>query len=128
MVRWVAAFFLVPLLASAQQSFQLPSGNIHCALHADTLRCDVLNVAYRPPPRPRDCDLDHGGAVAIGPRGPARLICHGDTVADPAAPVLRYGAAWQGPGIACTAARTGLRCTNAEGRGFEMSRARLGLF
>jgi hypothetical protein len=30
--------------------------------------------------------------------------------------------------MACTAARTGLRCVNGDGRGFEMARARLVLF
>ena len=32
MIRWLAAFLLVPVLASAQEAFQLPSGNIHCAV------------------------------------------------------------------------------------------------
>lgn len=128
MVRWIAVFVLMPVLASAQEAFQLPSGNIHCFAHEGRLRCDALTFTYPRPPRPRACDLDWGGAVEIGPRGPVQMLCHGDTVANPAAPVLGYGQAWQGGGIACTAAQTGLRCTNAEGRGFEMARARLRLF
>lgn len=114
--------------ASAQEGFQLPSGNIHCALWDGRLRCDALAFAYPRPPRPRDCDLDWGGAIEMGARGAARLVCHGDTVANPAAPVLGYGQAWRGPGMTCTAATTGLRCTNAEGHGFELARARLRLF
>ena len=128
MVRWLAVFVLVPLLASAQEAFQLPSGNIHCAVWEGRLRCDVLNFTYARPPRPRACALDWGGAVEMGPRGPAELICHGDTVANPAAPVLGYGTAWQGRGMTCTATQQGLRCVNGEGRGFEMARARLSLF
>jgi hypothetical protein len=128
MIRWIAALVLVPVLASAQEAFQLPSGNIHCAVHDGRLRCDVLNFTYQRPPRPRGCDLDHGGAVDLGPRGLPSLICHGDTVANPAAPVLGYGQAWQGRGMACTATPAMLRCVNAEGHGFEMARARLLFF
>jgi hypothetical protein len=128
MVRWLAALVLLPVLASAQEAFQLPSGNIHCAVNDGRLRCDVLNFAYQRPARPRNCDLDYGGAVDLGPRGAPALICHGDTVADPGAPVLGYGQAWQGRGMACTATPAMLRCVNAEGRGFEMARARLLLF
>ena len=124
----VLPVLLLPGLASAQEAFQLPSGNIHCVVHAGQLRCDILSYAYQRPTRPRGCELDWGGAVEIGARGAARLLCHGDTVADPAAPVLGYGSLWQGPGMGCTAARSGLRCANSDGRGFEMSRARLRLF
>lgn len=128
MVRWLAAFLMVPVLASAQDAFQLPSGNIHCALFDGRLRCDVLNFTYPRPPRPRGCDLDWGGAVELGAKGMPALPCHGDTVANPAAPVLGYGRAWQGPGMACTASTAGLRCVNGEGRGFEMARAGLRMF
>ena len=128
MIRWAAALALVPVLASAQEAFQLPSGNIHCALYDGTLRCDVLRSTYRRPPRPRGCDLEYGDAVELGGKGAAALICHGDTVANPATPVLGYGRAWQGPGMACTASQAGLRCVNGDGRGFELARARLTLF
>lgn len=128
MIRWVAAFFLFPVLASAQQAFQLPSGNIHCVSYAGELRCDIIEFSYRRPPPPPGCEEGWGSAITLGAKGPARVICHGDTVANEAHPVLGYGQAWQGPGMACTAARTGLRCTNGDGRGFEMSRARLRFF
>jgi hypothetical protein len=117
-----------PRLASAQEAFQLPSGNIHCAVYDGLLRCDILSFAYQRPPRPRGCEQDWGDAVELGAKGTARLICHGDTVANPAAPVLGYGRAWNGPGLTCMAAQNGLRCSNAEGRGFEMARARLRVF
>jgi hypothetical protein len=128
MIRWIAVMVLLPVLASAQETFQLPSGNIHCAVNDGALRCDALNFAYQRPPRPRNCDLDYGGAVGLGPRGAPALLCHGDTVANPAAPVLGYGQAWQGRGLTCAATQQGLRCVNGEGRGFEMARARLLLF
>ena len=128
MIRWAAALALFPVLASAQESFQLPSGNIHCALFEGTLRCDVLNFTYARPPRPRGCEQDWGGAVELGGKGAPVLLCHGDTVADPSNPVLGYGRAWQGPGMACTATQAGLRCVNGDGRGFEMARARMRMF
>ncbi|CAH0306820.1 DUF6636 domain-containing protein [Roseomonas sp. CECT 9278] len=128
MVRWIAVLILLPVLASAQEAFQLPSGNIHCAVHDGILRCDVLNFTYPRPPRPRGCDQDHGGAIGMRARGAPVLICHGDTVADPAAPVLGYGQAWQGRGLSCTATPQGVRCVNADGRGFELARARLLIF
>ena len=128
MVRWLAAMLLLPVVASAQEAFQLPSGNIHCAMYEGTLRCDVLQSTFPRPARPRDCEQDYGDAVELGGKGPAAMLCHGDTVANPASPVLGYGQAWQGPGMACTSARTGLRCVNGDGRGFEMSRARLRIF
>ncbi len=128
MIRWIAALVMLPVLASAQEAFQLPSGNIHCLAFEGTLRCDVLQSAFRRAPPPRDCEQDYGDAVELGPRGPARLVCHGDTVADRANPVLGYGRAWQGRGLSCTATQAGLRCVNAEGRGFDMARSRLTLF
>jgi hypothetical protein len=128
MIRVAAVLVLLPVLASAQEAFQLPSGNIHCAVQEGRLRCDALNFTYQRPPRPRSCDLDYGGAVGLGPRGAPALICHGDTIANPMAPVLGYGQAWQGGGMSCTATPAMLRCVNAEGRGFEMARARLLFF
>ncbi len=79
MIRFIAVFLSAPVLASAQEAFQLPSGNIHCAVYDGRLRCDVMNATYQRPPRRRSCDLDYGGAVGLGPRGAAALICHGDT-------------------------------------------------
>lgn len=128
MIRWIAALVLMPVVASAQESFQLPSGNIHCAVFDGVLRCDILQAAYRRPPPPPDCEQDFGDAVELGPAGPARLLCHGDTVAEPRAPVLGYGRAWQGPSMSCTASASGLRCVNAAGHGFDMARSRLSLF
>ncbi len=128
MIRWIAACLLVPVLASAQDAFQLPSGNIHCMLWEGAIRCDILQSTYRRAARPKDCELEYGDSVQLAARGAAELVCHGDTVADPASPVLGYGTAWQGPGFACTASQAGLRCVNADGKGFEMARARLRLF
>lgn len=128
MNRWIAACLLAPVLASAQDGFQLPSGNIHCMMWEGAIRCDILQADYARPPRPADCEQEYGDSAELGPTGPARMVCHGDTVADPDNPVLRYGIIWRRKDLTCAAMPTGFRCTNAEGWGFEMARARLRLF
>ena len=129
MIRVLAVLMIVlPVVASAQEVFQLPSRNIHCALTQRELFCEVLAFTFTPPPRPRNCDANWGNAVMLGSRGPARLVCHGDPGDISGYRVLAYGLAWQGPGMNCTAAQSGLRCVNAEGRGFEMARARVRIF
>lgn len=128
MLRVALLFTLAPLVASAQPAFQTPSGNISCHQAGGILRCDITNRSFTPP-RPREaCELEYGHAITLEPSGPARMLCSGDTIADSTLPVLRYGAAWQGQGLSCTSAETGVRCTNAAGRGFSLSRARLELF
>jgi hypothetical protein len=120
--------------AAAQDylGFQSPTGNIHCALYtwADgaEARCDLreLSQSYTRPPA--DCDLDWGSAFAVGARGTAGLVCAGDTVMNPQNPVLRYGEAVTLGGISCVSAKTGMTCTNAEGHGFSVAKAKQRLF
>jgi hypothetical protein len=127
MVRMLAAILLFPLVASAAEGFQTPSGNIHCAIFGDELRCDIANRSFTPPSRLGSCQFDWGGSVALTPRG-AALLCVSDSVVNPDHPVLAYGAAWQGKGMYCASSLAGLHCANAAGRGFELSRALLNLF
>ncbi len=127
MVRMLAAILLFPLVASAAEGFQTPSGNIHCSIMGDGLRCDILNRSYTPPPRPRSCGFDWGGSVTITPRG-AALLCVSDSVVNPEFPRLAYGTSWEGKGVSCISTQAGLRCSNAAGQGFDLSRARLSLF
>ncbi|MGG5885876.1 DUF6636 domain-containing protein [Falsiroseomonas sp. HC035] len=128
-MRWlVAALVCLPIVASAQEGFQLPSGNIFCEMEEGAIRCDIVNYSYTPPPKPQDCEFDWGHSVAVGPVGAARLLCGGDTVVNRGARRLRYGTAWQGPGLTCTATQAMLRCANAAGQGFEFARTRLQLF
>jgi hypothetical protein len=119
------------LPAAAQEVFfQTPSGNIHCAIFDGTwpvARCDLRDFTASFA-RPADCDLDWGHAFEVHADGPAQPVCAGDTVAVPDAPVLGYGTSTTYGGITCTSAQTGLTCTNAEGRGFRLSKARQSLF
>lgn len=133
--RIPAALVLVPVLASAQPplqsppaAFQTPSGNVHCLLRGDALRCDVLERDHDPPPRPRDCPQGWRGALGLRAAGETALLCEAGTVRNDEAFVLGYGARWLGPGITCDSGEDGLRCTNGAGRGFQASRSRLTLF
>lgn len=125
---WAAVLLMAPVVASAQEGFQSPSGNIHCAHWGDELRRDIQQRSYRPPQPRGACDLDFGNAVGMTAAGAPGLLCHGDTIVDPGRPMLPYGTTWQGRGFTCTSAESGVRCVNRAGRGFEMARAQLRFF
>ncbi len=122
--------------AAAQDTlfFRAPSGNIHCMIFQGDgdwqgVRCDIAQMDHRSfPRRPADCQEDWGDAFELGRAGPAAPVCHGDTVAMPGAPVLDYGHSIRGGGVACTSERSGMTCTNREGRGFTLARAGQRLF
>lgn len=120
-----------PALAE-DTGFQSPSGNIRCLSSVydgvGEVRCDIGN--FTPTlRRPRDCDLDFGGAfwiTATGRRG--RALCHGDSVGGRGFPILGYGESWSGNGVTCVSNMNGMRCTNRAGHGFHIARARQRLF
>ena len=114
--------------------FRTPSGNIGC-LYASGgggpagLRCDIRSRLRSPKPRrPPGCDLDWGDSLFLARTGRASLVCHGDTAIDPRAWALAYGARFRRDGIACSSQPAGLRCANASGHGFFLSRARWSRF
>jgi hypothetical protein len=49
-------------------------------------------------------------------------------VANEALPPLAYGATWQRHGFSCKSEQSGVTCTNAKGRGFELARGAQRLF
>ncbi|MBU8537418.1 DUF6636 domain-containing protein [Falsiroseomonas tokyonensis] len=106
----------------------MPSGNIRCEVMDRALRCEIVNFSFARPPAPEECDSDWGHAYALAARGPSAVLCAGDLVVSPRLPVLGHGARWSGAGVVCTSGQAGLRCVNGEGRGMEMSRARLNRF
>jgi len=130
--------FLVAALAAASASaapsagiqlFKTPSGNIGCIYAAAApglpanLRCDIRSGLRPKPGRPAGCDLDYGDSYALLKFGRTLVTCHGDTALDPHAPVLAYGKTWRRNGFSCTSRAIGLRCSNASGHGFFLSRA-----
>lgn len=112
--------------------FQSPSKNIHCLYVVDagqgSLRCDVLESTAPAVKRPASCEFDYGPYVGMGDRGTAKRLCVSDTVADPGYPVVAYGRSWTRGRITCTSSTAGIRCTNADKHGFQLSRAAQKLF
>ena len=60
MIRMLAVLFWLPLVASAQEVFQLPSAKIHCALIQGELFCEVLAFTYA-----RAADGGHGALIVL---------------------------------------------------------------
>lgn len=122
------ALAAVPALAQ-EGGFRSPTGNIHCALSDGELRCDILQRSYTPPPqRRRSGDCDYGSSVGMRTQGASEVLCVSDTAVNPEHPVLAYGSSWSRGGFSCSSAQNGVRCSNRDGRGWELSRARLNLF
>lgn len=133
----LSAFFAVlglggPAFADDYLGFQSPTGNIHCAMYiydgSAEARCDLRDYVPSYTKRPAGCDLDWGMAFAVGASGKGVLACVGDTVQDPGNAVLPYGEAVSLGGISCVSAKTGMSCTNADGHGFSVAKAKQKLF
>lgn len=108
--------------------FRTPSGNISCIGETvgrdNSVRCDIRVRDWSPPPRPRGCTLDWGAGLSLGRTGRATYVCAGDTAFN-RGPKLAYGASRRLGAIICTSRRSGLRCVNAAGHGFVLSRQRV---
>jgi len=121
-------------LAQDLEAFRTPSDNIHCLVisedGATSIECEVRERSNGDPirPMPADCELDWGNRFAIGDKGEALLLCHGDTLVSPDAAILAYGETLERGGMSCHSEKTGLTCRNGEGRGFRLSRAVQELF
>ena len=111
----------------AFQFFRTPSGNIGCVWSSSPaeLRCDILS-GLRPEPRGR-CQLDWTG-LTMRATGRAHALCAGDTSLNLKSRVLGYGQTWRRAGFVCLSKRTGLRCTNRSGHGFQLARQGWRLF
>jgi hypothetical protein len=130
----LAALALAAAPARAQDyiSFQSPTGNIHCAIYlwdeGTTARCDLMQLTPSYTRRPAGCEFDWGSSFAVDSRGKGYLACVSDAVADRRNPVLPYGQAASLGGISCVSAKTGMTCTNAEGHGFSVAKAKQRLY
>ena len=135
-----AAVAMTPALASAQPrptapipedstvteltSFTSPSGNIGCYLDTDTVRCDIAERDWTPPPRPVSCPdaVDFGQGVTLSVGRSATFVCAGDTALGAGAP-LAYGDTITAGTIRCTSLPTGIRCRDfAHGGQFVIAR------
>jgi len=114
----------------AYESFQLPSKNIACAMGKPAYaRCDVRQKTFTPPAKPASCPLDFGSAVAVQGKRPGAFICIGDTVMNPAAPVLQYGQRSAVGFVVCKSSAAGITCRNKQtGHGFFLAREKFRTF
>jgi uncharacterized protein DUF6636 len=112
---------------SGADTFRMPSGTVFCAYEHYSfapvdLRCEIRGGIRPLPPKPATCDVDWGGGYSMRQTGPPHVLCIGDTIYDPKAKVLPYGTTRQFGVFRCKSRPSGLRCTNASGRGFFLSR------
>lgn len=110
-------------------AFQTPSGNIACNLAGSVARCDIKKKDWDPGPRPSSCPVDWGGGLEVGGSGKGRVVCAGDTVMNPDAPVLEYGQQTQVGDFLCASEEDGVSCVqSASNHGFEISGQSFRLF
>nr|CRL70829.1 hypothetical protein CPGR_02134 [Mycolicibacterium komanii] len=115
-------------------AFHSPTGNIGCQISPKSVRCDIDQRTWSPPPRPVDCTLDFGQGISLETGGSAQFVCAGDTarVLPPyagAGEPLAYGQAITAGAIRCESAEMELTCRDAtSGHGFSMSREAYSLF
>ena len=121
-----------PALADDYVSFQSPTGNIHCGIFSDAsgtwARCDLKQLTRTYDYQPAGCDYDWGNSFEVAIDGKGYLACVSDAVFSPDNPVLPYGEAVSVGGVSCVSAKTGMTCTNAEGHGFSVAKAKQRLF
>jgi hypothetical protein len=114
--------------ASAFKGFVSPTHNIGCVMDTQAVRCDIRDHSWQSPPKPKSCDVDYGGGVAVGHSGKASFVCAGDTTLE-AGPVLGYGESVSKGRFRCTSMETGMRCVNERnGHGFLLSKQSAKLF
>ena len=125
------ALMATPAFADDFIFFHAPSGNIHCMLMSGeyaSVRCDMQQLTQSFPVRPDDCEMDWGDAFEVSTTGRGHMVCHGDTVIDPQSMELGYGASATLGDFTCTSEKTGMTCTNTNGHGFTIAKARQKLF
>jgi Family of unknown function (DUF6636) len=109
--------------AGALVQFESPSHNIGCVLSAKFgARCDIRTHAWKPPPKPKWCDLDWGDGLEVGRRGNGHFVCAGDTALG-GKRVLGYHKSITRGRFRCTSYRNGMRCVNVRNtHGFKIAR------
>jgi len=109
--------------------FRSPSGNVGCVINSDSVRCDVGERDWSPPPKPADCRLDWGQGISVVVGEPAEFVCAGDTTLGPDADPLRYGESITVGSMRCDSAESGVTCREVgSGHGFTLAREAYTLF
>lgn len=109
--------------------FKMPSNNVVCSVGLEADSSDIICTIFAksgPPPlaAPADCMSYWGHVYSLRDTGPTEMLCQ-DFNAGSAASVREvapYGVTGTFGGISCLSQETGLRCTNRDGHGFQLSR------
>jgi len=115
------------VVVTAPTWFSTPTGNISCAVMADSARCDIVERVWQPPSRPVDCPLDWGSSLVATASGTASFACNSDTVYRPEVP-MPYGRRVVSGSMSCDVVPEGVTCRSTEGHGFFLSRESYRIF
>lgn len=108
--------------------FTSPTGNIGCIIDRRSVRCDIRERDWDPPPAPADCRLDYGQGISLTAGGAAAFVCAGDTALDAGQPIP-YGQSIAAGLLRCESAESGMTCRDVEtGRGFSLAQQAYELF
>jgi len=114
--------------ASAFTGFVSPSHNIGCVISKGGVRCVIRHHSWNSPPKPKWCDVDYGGGVAVDKKGKAGFVCAGDTTLESGS-VLAYEHSISRGRFHCESQSAGMRCVNKRnGHGFFLSKQHYELF
>jgi hypothetical protein len=110
--------------------FETPSHNIGCYMDSHSVRCDIRERDWSPPPKPQYCikaGVDWGQGVAVAAHR-ASIVCAGDTTLGGPG-LLGYGHSARRGSVYCISRTAGITCRNADtSHGFFLSRASYRLF
>ena len=122
--------------AGAKPQFTSPTGNIYCSIAASgavPAGCEVRDGRVTPPAG--TCDTSGGGAKDVGriewSGDTPKPICNSDTMIQPGALVLQYGAIAQDQGspFQCVSESIGVTCINTAGKkGFFLAKGAYSIF
>lgn len=107
-------------------SFTSPTGNIGCYIDPTSVRCDIDQRNWSPPPKPASCPdvVGWGQGLELNVGRPADFVCAGDTAMTSDAP-LAYGDKIVSGSIECTSTFEGMSCWDfVYGGEFTISRDR----
>lgn len=106
---------------SALTGFTSPSGNIGCYIDRRSVRCDIGDRDWEPPPAPADCELDYGQGIELSAGGEADFVCAGDTALG-GGQQLPFGRSIAAGLLRCESEESGMTCRDVEtGRGFMLA-------
>lgn len=124
----VLALLAAPAAADVSP-FKTPSGNIQCYVGTGAgpsdIDCTIFQFSGTPTvPRPASCGGAWGHRYMMGASGRVQMVCGapGPKNTAPGVDVAPYGVKADWGNLSCLSQRTGLRCENADGHGFLLSR------